>query len=197
MWPKPEQPHAAVARVQRHALVLEKAFQRALLPAGPLTPQHAQRLRHFGPAGGIRDEADAIFPPFLDHVAVEAHDDVEVLAKRPGRIAADLHHHIAAEQPEGARYDQQGVDPAPGKPPHQEGSQIFHDLDARQEAIGKPDLLHLPALGAEAVGDAQSAADRDHALRIVEEGLDGADQRVGLQDRCRRRRCRNGWRATG
>src|SRR6202007_273114 len=87
----------AVAAVQDHVAMAVERLERTALPAHALTREHAQALGRLGPAHRLRNEADAIVLPALAHPAMDLDDDLEVLAHRAVRVAADLDRHRAAE----------------------------------------------------------------------------------------------------
>jgi hypothetical protein len=178
-----EEADPAVARIEQHRLVLEKGLQRAALPAGALPSQDAEVLGHLGPADRLGNELDAIVLPEVAEVAVELDDQLHVLADSAVAVASDRHRRLALEQAEGAGDDRQRLHRAQRQPGHQEGAQIFDDLDEGEEVSRQPDIKHPAALDAAAVGDADRAADRHRPPRLLDEGADGADQGVGLEQR--------------
>src|SRR6185437_8798917 len=92
----------AIAAVQDHVAMAVERLERAALPAHALARQDAQTLRRLGPAHRLGNEADAVMLAALVHPAMDLDDDLQVLADRAVRVAADLDRDRAAEDAEGA-----------------------------------------------------------------------------------------------
>ena len=115
-------------------------------------------------------------------VAVEAKDQLRVLSDHRGVVAADLHHHIAAEQPEGAGDDEQHSRLRPADPAAEKGAQVLQDLEVREQICRSLDLIEASVVEGRAVDDPHDAADR-HGLRRGLELPDQARQRARVEHR--------------
>jgi hypothetical protein len=153
----------------------------ATLPASPLTPERAEVFRSFGPRDRIRDELDPVRLPALEQMAVQAHDHLDVLADRVGRVAAGRLEKVAPEEAEGARDDEERTHPAPPDAADEEGAEVLDDLEGREPAAGQTDVDDAPVLDTAPVGDPDDAPRRDHDVGIVEDRLGDAQERVLLE----------------
>lgn len=153
-----------------------------LVPAGPLAAERRQPLRHLGPGHRRGDEAHHVAPALARRPALEPHDQLHVLAQGVGPVAAGGHHRLAREQPQGARDDEQAVQPVPAHAPGQHAAQVLDHLEAGEVAARDAGGQHAPALHRAAVGRPHHPAGHDHP-GIEEEGQRQAQQRVALQHR--------------
>ena len=100
-WERQPADHAR-AWVEQQAAVGCQAFGQAALPAGPLPLEHGQRLRRFGPANWIGYVADPVGLAGQAVNAVQAHDQLHILAHGVGAISARLNDRRFLEQAKGA-----------------------------------------------------------------------------------------------
>jgi hypothetical protein len=103
---------------------------------------------------------------------VEARHELDVLADRVTGVAANRLDVLAAEQPEGARDDQDAVDAVEREASDQERAEVLDHLETREVALRQPELDDPSALDPAAVRDADDAADRGDQLRVVDYRLD-------------------------
>src|SRR5690606_8202500 len=103
----------AIARVEKHVPVPEEGLQRAAVPTRPLTRQDGKVLGRFGPADGLRREADPVRLAEPAEMFVELNDEFHVLAHCAVAVTSDVEHRLATEKAEGARDDRQSRNPAP------------------------------------------------------------------------------------
>jgi hypothetical protein len=161
------------------------------LAAVALAAEDAVLLRRLRPADRVGDEGDPVRAPRVAAVAVQAHDQLGVLADRRRVVAARLDDGLAPEQAERAGDDQQHVDPRPAGTAGEERAQVLDDLHVHERALRGPDLLQPAALEQRAVDDPHDPAGRDRlGLRLErphEPGERGwVEQRVGV-DRAEQR----------
>lgn len=173
---------AAVAGIAQHAPVTPKRFQPALLPSRALIAQACQRLGRFGPADDLRHEIDAIGAALLAHMAVDADNELEILADRVMAIAADFDQDGALEDAERTRNQGKHAHVAVGDTRGNEGAHIFHDLEAREPAGRYPYPFDVAAADGGAVHHPDGAADRHQPPIVIDEGFGGSQQPVGLDD---------------
>ena len=122
------------------------------MPALALARKDLRRLWDFGPRHGIGNERHLIanFPGA--QIAMQAHDEIEILDDTRGAIPAYGHHVVLAKQPERARDDQVAAEPIPAQPAEEKRAQILDHLDARQQPardtrIGDPAVGDCAAVG--------------------------------------------------
>ena len=184
-----EQADRAVAAASDHAPVPPQGLDQAAVPAVALARQHPQRGRRLGPADGVGDEHDAVVLAPLAAVAVQAHDELGVLADGRRVVAARVDHGLAAEQAEGAGDDEQRADARPADAAGQERAQVLDDLDVDQRVARRLHLGDVRALERRAVDDAHDAA-AGHGLRVHLERAARAARARRRRSACPSRRCR-------
>src|SRR6185436_11793026 len=116
----------AAARVADKGVVERKALSEAALPARTLTAQYAEGLWRFGPASGIGSPSKAI-------QAMQAHDELHVLADRFLAHAARFHYGAGTEHAKGARDDGDRVGRGPREPRKEERADVLERLEERQD----------------------------------------------------------------
>src|SRR6059058_5970277 len=131
-----DQPDRPVPWVEEHALIQPHRRDKAAVPALPLARQDPARLRHFRPRHGIGDERDLVGNAPLPQVAVQSHDQIEVLHDARHAVTADRVEVLLAEQPERAGDDQAAAQPIPAQPAEQKCPQILDDLNAGRKRRG-------------------------------------------------------------
>src|SRR5688572_31152989 len=150
------------------------------MPASALAAEVLQRFGRIGPADGVRYETDVIAPPLLLHHAVDANDELHVLADRLRIESADFDERRAAEYAEGAGNDEDGSERLPAHAAEKERAQILDDLHERERIARQGHLLEEALAQLASVGDPDRAA-RSDRLGILEKRPDCARQRVALQ----------------
>ncbi len=116
-------------------------------------------------------------------MAVQAHDELDVLADRRARVPPDRLHERAAEQPERAGDDEQRVHVAPADPPDQEGAEVLEHLEDREAARGQPHVEDAAVVDPAPVRDAHDPPGGHDDVRRGDDRPDDPEQRVLLEDR--------------
>ncbi|MNN03055.1 hypothetical protein D3C81_1157300 [compost metagenome] len=112
---------------------------------------------------------------------MQADHQVHVLADRIHLVAADGDHALLVEHTECAGDDQQCIHRRPAHAPEQERAQVFHQLEAGQQAVRQADLGQHAIRDRAAVEHAHHAATGNHAA-ILKERPHHARQAFRLQD---------------
>jgi hypothetical protein len=178
-----EQAEHALARPAERGAVTPQPLGQPPLPAAALARERAEVLGRLGPAHRVGQERDPERLAALAQVAVQAHDELGVLADRVRPPAADGLDRVAAEQAERAGDDEQAVELAPADPADEERPEVLDDLEHGEPARGQADVDDGAVPDPAAVGDAHDATGRDDALGVVDDRLGHPHQRVLLDHR--------------
>src|SRR3989449_2646784 len=117
-------------------------------------------------------------------MAVQAHDEIEVLDHARRAVPADRVEVFLAEQAECARDDEGAPQPVPAESAEQEGAQVFDHLHAGEEPAGNSRVGHASIFHRAPVCDADRAP-HGRDLAAEQERPREAQQRVGLDQRVR------------
>jgi hypothetical protein len=125
----------------------------------------------------------AIVPAVGDHVAVDPHDELEVLADAVGVEAADLHENVAPEHPERSADQDKRAEPGPARAPQHERPQVLDDLDPDEPRPGQLDLDKASIHYLASIDRADNPAGRDDTGGVVRKRFGDRDERIRFQDR--------------
>lgn len=179
----PEKPHRPEAGMKEHLAVGGEGLEEHPVPAVPLPDEGTKVRRDLGPCDRIGKREDPVRHAALPQDAVDAHRHLEVLARRHGGKPPDRDHDIAPPETEGPRDEKHRVPERPPDAVPEKGPEVLEELKPRQDRPRKAPLDDPPVLNHEAVSDPHLPADGDDALRVLHDGLDDPEERVGLEDR--------------
>ena len=144
----------AVAAPEQHSAVTRKRLDEPALSAPFLGERGAQALRGSRRGNGLPDEREPVRQPSIAAVAVQAEDELEILSRDVGVVAAGVDDGVAAQHPDRAH------------PPEQQRPESPDALHAREQRPLRR--------------DARAGAARD-GLRVRLERACHAHQRVTVE----------------
>jgi len=112
---------------------------------------------------------------------VQSRDELEVVALRDDVASSDLDQYVPAEEAERARHEQHPSHPRPPDATEEKRPQIFDGLDPGEPSRRHASIDDPPVFDRRSVRDPDRRADRDDALRILDDRLDRGEQRVPVQ----------------
>ena len=124
-----EHADAAVLRAEGHVFMAEERIDKADVPALALLFQVGKVIRGLRPADGIRQELDGIRALVAEHIAVELHDELHILADAARGVAAGLDDRLLVEGAESAGDDEQHAHFVKADTAGEKGAEILIGLE--------------------------------------------------------------------
>ena len=152
------------------------------MPPPALFAQVPQRLRHLGPADGVRGVADAVGDAVLPAEDVEPDHQLHVLPHRAGVVAPGADDHALFEQAKGPRDDDTAVETVEKDAGGQKGALIFQHLHAGQDPVGHVVADHLAVFDLRSVAGPHRAPHRHHMV-VLQHRPDDLLQGIALEHR--------------